>query len=61
MYCAAGEAVVIGISGLMPTLGTEVGVCLCVFCGGGICESVCVYMDTDIDMDTYAFPSSMGL
>lgn len=45
----------------MPTLGTEVGVCLCVFCGGGICESVCVYMDTDIDMDTYAFPSSMGL
>lgn len=33
VYCAAGEAVVIGIGGLMPALETEVGVCLCVFWG----------------------------
>lgn len=33
---------------------------MCVL-GGGICVSVCVYMDTDIDTDIYAFSSSVGL
>lgn len=42
----------------MPAVGTEVGVCVCVFCRGGMC--VCVYMDTDIDTDIHAFPFSVS-